>query len=155
MKHLFLDLEDTIITPVMSSWASTDIELINTQKVCNFIEKERPDYIHIYSFAIWHDKDRDEFTQFLLPYIKRRMGVNISFIPTVEEIANVLDGVFVSKPLEHRDMSKLGKQLTFIEYVKKKFSKCECILIDDMVEDSIHTFIDKRLSVRCINVGSV
>jgi hypothetical protein len=81
-KHLFLDLEDTIITPVLSGWWKT--ELINVGKIKNIIETFKPDQVNIFSFALHNDFEREGFNAGTRPMIEDALGINFASIPVVE-----------------------------------------------------------------------
>ena len=59
-RHLFLDLEDTIITPVLNGWWNT--ELINVQKIRAIIAEFKPASMHLFSFALWNQAQLEQFT---------------------------------------------------------------------------------------------
>ena len=46
MKHLFLDLEDTVITPVIDGWHL--FEIINQDKIQTVINRFEPNFIDIF-----------------------------------------------------------------------------------------------------------
>lgn len=81
-KHLFLDLEDTIITPVTEGWWCT--ELINVQKIKDVIAEFQPDVINIFSFAIWNDMELESFNKGTRPMIEQALGRTLSAVPRVE-----------------------------------------------------------------------
>lgn len=83
-KHLFLDLEDTIIAPVMEGWWQTEIIPENAEKIRKIIAEYKPDVVNIFSFAIHNDRERANFGMGTKPMIERALGVTFSSIPIVE-----------------------------------------------------------------------
>ena len=71
VKHLFLDLEDTVITSVMTGWADT--EIINRDKVKDFLAAFKPDFVHIFSFAIWHAEALASFEGSVKPRLEKAL----------------------------------------------------------------------------------
>lgn len=82
-KFLFLDLEDTIITPVLEGWWNT--ELMNVETIKNVIAEFKPDVVNIFSFALHTDLERNNFiASGCKGMIEKALGVAISFVPIVE-----------------------------------------------------------------------
>lgn len=83
MKHLFLDLEDTIITPVVNGWLNT--QMINVEKIKAVQEHFKPDFINIFSFAIWNEFEMKGFNHGTRPMLERFLGVKLNLVPTVDD----------------------------------------------------------------------
>lgn len=81
--HLFLDLEDTIITPVYRGWHIFD--LINVQKIKDIITEFRPDFVNLFSFAIWDQTQLGLFEKHTMPHIERELGIKFSNKFTVDD----------------------------------------------------------------------
>jgi hypothetical protein len=82
-KHLFLDLEDTIISPVTNGWFSA--HLINVEKIRNIITDFQPDQVHVFSFAIWNKRELSGFNEAVRPMLEGELGVKLIRIPTVDD----------------------------------------------------------------------
>ncbi len=82
-RELWLDLEDTVITPVVNGWFNT--ELINTQKIKDVIASFQPHRINIFSFAIWDEAQRKGFTLGTREMIERHFGIQLNLVLTVDD----------------------------------------------------------------------
>lgn len=144
VKHLFLDLEDTIIEPVWSGWHCS--HLINVEKIKAFIDSWKPDHVHLFSFALWDQHQLALFQNSLKPLIEQHLGIKFTWEWTV-------DGDIIplcckelhlhEEKVSFSDMTEFwSKQEAFRLSVRQKFKQTlehgvdvEAILIDDMVED--------------------
>ena len=79
-KAVFLDLEETII----ESWH--DPLLCNVDKIREILRNEETEDIHIFSFVISGNRDKEIFKERLKPFIEEVLGVRILTWPSVEEI---------------------------------------------------------------------
>jgi hypothetical protein len=82
-KHLFLDLEDTIISPVDGGWHT--FRIINEEKIQNLISVLKPKHVHIFSFAIGNNIERDLFNTICRPAVERAIGFSLEMVPTVDD----------------------------------------------------------------------
>lgn len=146
-KHLFLDLEDTIITPVINGWWKTS--LINEEIIEKVLSGWNPDFIHIFSFAIHNKRELDLFEQGTRPMIESFLKRKLDKVFTVKE--DILPICCKAKGLsiEHTDFSDLcdfwGKQDSFRIFIRnsKLFSKthgAKLLFLDDCVEDEDFSF---------------
>jgi hypothetical protein len=98
-RHLFLDLEDTIITPVMEGWFRT--EMINIEKTRAIINQFKPDAVHIFSFAIHNSHELDLFNQGTKEMIEKTLGIKLHARPTTDDIIFIASKVMgLSIPVE-------------------------------------------------------
>lgn len=142
MKNiLWLDLEQTVIV----SWY--ELELINIQKIKEFIKSRNFDQFHIWSYAIQTDEDIDYFNTNIKGMLELALEVNISFAPSIDQIIHKLfqKEVFL---YENRIefMSFHDKGTSFHKFVKliKPFNKDHNhTLIDDCV-DNTKIFLNKQ-----------
>lgn len=44
----------------------------------------KPDSVHIFSFAIWNEHERNGFSAFVRPMLERALGVTLGLVPTVD-----------------------------------------------------------------------
>lgn len=82
-RELFIDLEDTVITPVVNGWFKT--ELINIDKVKDVIRSFEPHAINIFSFAIWNERERNGFEAGTRELLERALGIRLNLVLTVDE----------------------------------------------------------------------
>lgn len=80
---MFLDLEDTVITPAVNGWERT--ECINIEKVKNVIREFKPDFIHLFSFAIWNERELNKFKVSTLGMIQKVFGIEFHQMWTVDD----------------------------------------------------------------------
>ncbi|MCB1158878.1 MAG: hypothetical protein H7A25_26660 [Leptospiraceae bacterium] len=145
MKYLFLDLENTVI----DSWEN--LIVLNNPKVQETIRSINPEKIGIYSFAIWDDKDKETFKTMLFADITKTYNINIDLellfsVPDIIKISG-----FDPKMKPNEFIKSYGKELSFIQFSKKKFggNGNETFLIDDLVED---TYIEsKNIKITMLN----
>ena len=164
-KHMFLDLEDTIITPVMNGWFNTD--LINVQKIASIIEEWQPDHVHLFSFAIWNAKELQGFNEGTLPLIEAALRVKIEWKPTVDD--DIIPACCKVMAL-HRDTvdfsdasSFWGKHEAFRLFVRDKFSRhwanwgtnVEVMLLDDAVINERFEWPDLQVKGSIVNIDTV
>ena len=83
MRHLFLDLEDTVITPVLDGWFNT--HMINVAKIRKYIADFKPDSVHLFSFAIWNQEELKRFNLGTRPMLEHSLGIKLAGTPTVDE----------------------------------------------------------------------
>lgn len=115
----------------------------------NSFDKSRK--IGIYSFAIWDDKDKETFKTMLFADITKTYNINIDLellfsVPDIIKISG-----FDPKMKPNEFIKSYGKELSFIQFSKKKFggNGNETFLIDDLVED---TYIEsKNIKITMLN----
>jgi hypothetical protein len=160
--HVFFDLEDTCIDPVMSGWRNT--RLINQAKVWSVLESFRPQHIHIFSFALRTQEDLAGFRQWVLPDLEDLFGQRVKLTPTMDRIKERCCetlGLSTSK-VDLTDVSEFwGKQEAFRLYVRGHFTgldlgkMAEVILVDDMVIDELWTWNKPLLKGHIINIDNM
>lgn len=158
VKHLFLDLEDTVITPVLDGWFNTHV--INVQKVKNFIKSFSPDQVHIFSFAVWNEFERNAFNMGTRPMLEKTLGVQFSSVPTVdgEILPTACKVMGISRDaVEFSDMSEFwGKHESFRLNMRHLFrsnkNPVEVVLLDDAVFNEEFFWPDLNVRGRIINI---
>lgn len=155
MKKLFLDLEDTVITPVFEGWANA--ELMNIQKVRGVISQFQPDEVHIFSFAIWDKDDIHNFNFWVRNRLELALGVNILLIPTVDDILDTCckqTGI-VRSTVDFKDLLQFwGKQDSF-KHCVKGMKDCQVMLLDDSVMDESFSFPEISVSGLILNIDKL
>lgn len=156
-RLLFLDLEDTIITPVVNGWFNS--HLINLEKIQAFINDWKPDELHVFSFAIHSEWELLRFKDHLQPYIERKLGYKLLTVPMTPEIQRICCNQLSmsTERVEFSDMSDFwGKHEAFRLYVRQLFSKAaepvEVALLDDAVEDEDFHFPRLGISGQIRNI---
>ena len=164
-KHLFLDLEDTIITPVMNGWWKT--ELINLDKIKGIIEQFQPDQVNIFSFALHNDFEREGFNAGTRPMIEQALGRKFSSVPIVEnEIINVCCNAKWISPerVDFMDIRDFwGKHDAFRLWCQEMFKNSwasgkqdtEVMLLDDDVVNENFEWPDLHVKGRIIDITTV
>jgi hypothetical protein len=163
-SHLFIDLEDTVITPVIEGWWKT--ELINIDKVKAVMAKFQPDFLHIFSFAIWNVAQREQFNQAVRPMLEAALGMQFSLVPTVDEdILPVCCKVMgLQRSLvDFQEMSNFwGKHEAFRLCMRNMFSKTrehgivgEVMLLDDAVFNETFMWPDLQVKGCILNIDEL
>lgn len=164
-RHLFLDLEDTVITPVMNGWFDT--HLINIPKIKKIIQDFNPDEIHIFSFAIWNKDELQKFNIGTRPMIEEILGRTLSAVPTVDDdIIPVCCDVkgMSSKSVDFMECSNFwGKHESFRLNMRHQFKtnwpnwkiKTEVVFLDDAVWDENFEWPDLQISGKIINIDNI
>jgi hypothetical protein len=165
-KHLFLDLEDTVIAPVLNGWWNT--ELMNVEKIKRVIEEFQPDVVNIFSFAIHNDRERDEFVQSgTKAMVEKALGCTISAVPTVEN--EIIDKCCNAKWLSHKtvdfmdirdfwgkhDAFRLSCQELFKNNWLMWMQETEVMLLDDDVMNENFEWPDLHVKGRIINIDTI
>lgn len=83
VRHLFLDLEDTVITSAADGWERT--ECINQDRIEKVLNEFKPDFIHLFSFAIWNNDELEKFKQTTLFLVQRVHKIKIDLMWTVDD----------------------------------------------------------------------
>lgn len=147
--HFWLDLEETII----NSW--DDPRLCNVSKLKKLLSENSVNQVSIFSFAIWNQKDKKEFFNNLKEPIERALDVNISVVPTQEEILKDVVKFTGCKWELHELSSVWGKHRSFFDFCQFNFSNAKCVLVDDAVPNMVLVNKDKNLTMELINVTKI
>jgi hypothetical protein len=164
VRHLFLDLEDTVITPVMDGWFNT--HLINVPKVKAFIAEYQPTAVHLFSFAIWDAAQRDRFNQGIRPRLESALGTTLSLVPTVDDDIIPVCCKVMGMGREAVDFSEMsnfwGKQIAFKLYMQNMFKNTakhdvdtEVVLLDDVVFNEHFFWPDVRVKGCILNIDQL
>jgi len=86
IRHLFLDLEDTVITPVTADgWQHSELITTNIELVKRIITEWNPECVSIFSFALWDKKDLDDFNTIIRGKLEEAIGRKLSFVWTLDD----------------------------------------------------------------------
>ncbi len=147
--NIFFDLEETLIL----SW--TDHYLCNRNKIIEFLDFYDIKEIHIFSFAIWNDDDKQHFNTEIKPFIEDNYKVCILSAPSVQEMRHSdteLTGIHYDSITDY--ISIRGKVGAFENWVQAAvgLKRNHNILIDDVVPNKTITNRTVGYKIDYINV---
>lgn len=155
----FIDLEDTVIAPVLQGWQAAE-PIARFRQVAEVLRQWEPDEVRVFSFAVRDQTDVEGFRHHVMPWLKTALGFEISAIPTTDEeilptVAKAL-GLHPAR-LDFSDVVDfLGKGGAFKLFAREMATKdahgMDVLLIDDAVEDELFEFPRLRLSGQLVNV---
>jgi len=163
-RHLFLDLEDTVIEPVNRGWHRT--ELVNTERVRAFIEEGKPTAVHLFSFALHNVHELSGFNQGTRPMLEAALGVKLRMTPTVDEdilpACCQLQGLSVQLTTFEEMVEFWGKQTAFKMFMRQRMLKLfprdnfdqplHAALLDDAVFDEEVSWPNENVHLSIKNV---
>lgn len=165
--HLFLDLEDTIITPITTSW--WQCSLIHQERIRHFIHTHPIEQLHVFSFALHNAHELERFNQAVRPRLEHSLGMPFTLTPTIDDaILPVCAAAHQLHP-QRVDFSDLvdfwGKQnawRTFLAHApciqqlaQNKSTPLHCVLIDDLVESEHFALPKRNIQGHCIPIFDV
>lgn len=164
VRHLFLDLEDTVITPVLNGWFNT--HMLNVKKVKAFIAEFKPNFVHIFSFAIWNKVELERFNMGTRPMLEKALGITLSAVPTVEDDILPVATKVMNLGNDSVDFTTMcefwGKHEAFRLNMRNLFKNTaahdqdvEVVLLDDVVFNEEFYWPDLRVRGRIINIDEM
>lgn len=162
--HLWLDLEDTVITPIIDGW--TTAQLINVDKISDIITRFRPDFLHVFSFAIWNKEERSKFEASIKPAIEEALGMKFSIVPTVDDdilpdcckvmgiAPSTVDFSEMSAFWNKAGAFRLCMRNMFRNNATSEFS-IEVMLLDDVVDDEIFMWPELQVKGCILNIDKI
>lgn len=148
-KIVFVDLEETLIV----SWFER--VLCNVEKIKKFFKENNITEINIFSFAIDSQTDIIDFeSPGFKDWLEREFEVKIISNPSTIEIMKVCfkhTGIRFDSLIEFKTM--WGKTRAFHDFCQAQFNNCECLLLDDMVQNTTFINHDKNLIIKTIKIG--
>jgi hypothetical protein len=161
VRELHLDLEDTIITPVVDGWHNTG--LINVEKIKHIKELFRPDSLHLFSFALWNERELTLFTKFVQPMIEAELGMVIASKPTVDDQILPACCREMGLAVDLVDFSEMSafwsKQGAFRLYMRQRHrvthmhgTKITAVLLDDAVKTESFGLMDLEVNAAVLNI---
>lgn len=141
--NIFFDLEETLIL----SW--TNHYLCNRNKIIKFLDFYDIKEIHIFSFAIWNDDDKQYFNTEIKPFIEDSYKVCILSAPSVQEMRRSdteLTGIQYDSITDY--VSIRGKVGAFENWVQAAvgLKRNHNVLIDDVVPNK--TIINRSVGYK-------
>lgn len=164
VRHLFIDLEDTVITPVLDGWFNT--HMINVPKVKSIIEEWKPNFVHLFSFAVWNKEQLKRFKTGTQPMIEHSLGIKLSTTWTVDDdiipmCCNVMrlgqgsvDFSEMSNFWSKHEAFRLCMRHHFKTAVNWPDLSVEVMLLDDAVLNETFAWPDLQISGQIINIDS-
>jgi len=137
-KHLFIDLECTVIEPLYQGFSNYDLLYANVRKIKHELDKGY-DTLNIFSFAIQTETDLRDFNKFLRPELEERLThltvipalVDFGNNPSILKAASRMRGVHVTPHELFRYWNKDRAFEDFVKYYAKPST--ESVLIDDAI----------------------
>ena len=154
-RILFLDLEDTLTTPIVNGMANC--HLVNLEKVRSLASEFSPDEVHLFSFAIHSDFDQRAFNVILRNWLEEQFKLKFSFeVPL--KASDLIEKAAINKKLmpslvSFEDACEFwGKDLCFKLFVKETLRNCEVLLLDDCVDNESFEFKDINVKGSMIKI---
>ena len=154
----FIDLEDTVIAPVLQGWRVAE-PIGLARNVGKLLREWRPDEVRVFSFAVRNDDDVREFREHVQPWLERLLGFGISEVPTTDGLIIPAVSNLLKLHPSRVDFSDvvdfLGKGGSFRLFAKacamKAAEPMDVLLVDDAVDDEAFEFPRLDLSGRLVN----
>lgn len=146
VMRVFCDLEETLI----DNWG--DALLVNVDRISNWFELHNITEIEIFSFACWHEKDRQHFNNMMRAMIERAFKVKVTVVWTTEEIQEIVLRHLMTEFTLSEFLSIWGKRRAFAEFCDALYKDDICVLLDDCVPNLTFFDHDKNLVVEYIKV---
>jgi hypothetical protein len=156
-KILFLDLEDTIIEPVLTGWHNFIPK--NMDEIKRFIQEEKFEEISIFSFAIWDQTQKKQFEKSCQKWLEKELNIPFTMVPTIDD--EILQSCCKQKKIhpqtiDFKDIVDFwSKDLSFILCIKDWFQNekdVDILLLDDAVEDMDIHIKQNNMMIRLKNV---
>ena len=146
----FLDLEETIITDFRSP------VIMNLEVVKEHFQKVGVSQVHVFSAAIWDEREKKEFNQpNFKPWLERVFGLEIVSFPTMKEVMDEIlwkTGTF----WELTDFIAIWqKRRAFQDFCRLVHPDKNCFLIDDSVENEIILNRDSGRFIELIQIDDL
>lgn len=145
-KIVCLDLEETIIV----SWHSP--VPCNTPRIKALLQEHQPEELIVFSFAIDNQKDINRFNKFLKEWLESLLGFKFTRVPSSQEIMQICFNHTGNHFELFEFKSVWGKMRAFHDFCNASFQDAECILIDDVVQNTTFINHDKNLVLKTIKV---
>ena len=147
-RILFLDLENTLI----DAWENRSI-CSNWRIIKNWIHSTKWDMIHVFSYAIWNNTDQLTFNNELRPWLEETFDIKFNPVILTVDMMRIICAHHLKIVMNKDDFfSFMKKEIAFRIICEDKFKGYECILLDDMVKDSILTLNDPHTVIQTFNV---
>ncbi len=154
---IFLDLEDTVIEPITTSWSRLVAK--NVIQVKNWINDLNPSEINIFSFAIHDDREVMNFSRSgARAFVEDFLSIRINRIIAVEQM---IDAFVVGKRLTPGTVDftdfvyMVGKQHAFPTFIRQTATESDhqFVLLDDTVFNETIELVPAIIKIK--NVGDL
>lgn len=148
--QIFLDLEGTVI----NQWA-TAIP-INVEPIRKFLRDHNVNEVRIFSFAIWHPHDVENFKDRIGPMLEDLLDVRISGIVSVADMRcsdTQFTGVHFDSETDF--IAIRGKDGAFTTWCLANHRGQESVLIDDVVPNRSLKDFDTETIITTVNVEKI
>lgn len=143
----FFDLEETLI----ESW--TNRTLVNFRYIQSFIKDHNVKDVHLFSFAVWNDEDKDYFNKRIKQELEDIYNIKFVSVPSVLDMIEV-DTEYTG--IRYDSMTDFiliaGKVGAFKSWVYSKHPNQSAILLDDIVPNLDILNRDTNVLLRYIKV---
>ena len=154
-----MDLEDTVI----DRFDRNPIKLVNIPYVVKYLTDNNISDVEIFSFAIWGEKEKDDFKNNMKSILEKELNVTISNeVLTLDRLIRIFSSNKKTNQIAFNDFFQfVDKTTMFIEYVKYlsyrdlKLKDTQYILIDDLVMDTLVHFKNRNLQIELVNVKNL
>ncbi len=165
VRHLFLDLEDTVITPVMDGWFNT--HLINKQKVKGIMSEFKPHFVHLFSFAVWNQAEKLRFDLGTRPMLEESLGIKLctawtvddDIIPMCCKVMNLGNGSVDFQEMSNfwskHEAFRLSMRHTFRDTHRHPDLDVEVMLLDDAVINETFAWPDLKIKGHILNIDNL
>lgn len=159
----FLDIEDTIMEPVLlKGWYMADVLVKNCNKIKSWIDANSVSELHIFSFALWGPGDAKGWEDYKKSYFEKFFGMSFTSISMRDDILKaccIEKGLSANTVTWAEIVDFYGKETAFEFWVKQKTAgtteNVVATLIDDAVEDSSRVFTKRLLTINTINIDNM
>jgi hypothetical protein len=164
--EVWLDLEDTLVTPIVDGWHL--FEIINLEKIKRVIADLNPVSVSIFSFAIWNEHQRNLFNRHTRPHLEAAIGRRFEIVPTVDDdiipvCANQMG--IAMETVDFQEMSNFwGKQGAFRLWMRDWVTRFQrhqpilpfhAVLLDDAVYNEKVEWPDLRATIEQWNIDQL
>lgn len=145
----------------MNGWPNT--LLINVEKVKQFLAELQPDYVHIFSFAVWNAAEKLRFEMWTQPMLEQVFNFKLSWVPTVDDDIIPLCckemGLNPASVTFSGASDFWGKQGAFRLAMRQRWKNnstpVEVVLLDDAVFTEHFHWPDLKVTGRIINIDEL
>lgn len=151
--HLFLDLEGTVI----EQWQQFPTFLPREcRKIREFLKKQEPEEIAIFSFAIHTDEEIEQFIDSIQPDLENILGCKVVQVVSVPMMQAASEAINKIRFFDVSDFIQMrGKDLAFHDWCHKHRPGDTNFLIDDVVPNRTTIDHDTNVSITTININKL
>ena len=149
-KVFFFDLEETVI----ECWSNPI--LCNKDKIISFIQQNNVEEVHIFSAAIWDDRDKSIFEKTLKSWLEDTFNIKILSWPSMTEVWKETQWKICKFENVQEIIAMIGKKRMFEDWCKIKHHKdSHCILLDDSFDEEVLFNKVHNTAIEVVDVNKV